>query len=350
MRLLIIGGTRFLGRHLAALALERGHAVTLLHRGRSASGLFTDADHRFADRNDDLAALSGTETWDACIDTCGYVPRHVRSLAAVIGKRVGQYQFVSSISVYDGYARESTDEACPLARLADPAAEAVTAETYGGLKAACEEAARQAFGDRALIVRPGLIVGPFDRSGRFTWWVARLVRAARVPQASEVLAPGDPGGPLQIVDARDLAAWQLGMAERADAGGSYNVVGPQVAMTMGEFLWNARSLLAPEATLTWVDECFLQQHTVAPWTEMPLWLPAADAGVHRVDARRALATGLTCRPLAATLADTAAWTESTPAGGLIEGIGLAPEREAGILHAWRSQGVPEKSPTQRKTG
>lgn len=338
MRLLIIGGTRFLGRHIVALALQRGHAVTLVHRGRSASGLFPDADHRIADRNGDHAVLSGAETWDACIDTCGYVPRHVRSLAEVIGQRVGQYQFVSSVSVYDGFARERTDEDCPLARLADPATEAVTAETYGGLKAACENVAREAFGERALIVRPGLIVGPFDPSGRFTWWVARLMRAAGMPEASEVLAPGEPGGPLQIVDARDLASWQLDMAERAAVGGSYNVAGPQVAMTLGEFLESARLALAPDAALTWVNESFLQLHAVAPWTELPLWLPVADAGVHRVDARRALAAGLTFRPLAATLADTASWAESAPAGGLIEGIGLAPERETAILRAWRLRG------------
>ncbi len=326
MKLLILGGTRFLGRHVVEQALAAGHQVTLLHRGKSNAGLFPQAEHRIADRNGELSALQGG-TWDACIDTNAYVPRHVLAVAALLAGRVGQYQLVSSISAYDdaGYdAATGPHEESPLARLADATVEAVTGETYGGLKVLCEEAAQQAYGERCLVSRPGLIVGPHDPTGRFTWWPQRLMRGG------EVLAPGDPSTPVQFIDVRDAAAWMLLQAERGTAG-VFNLVGPAQPLTVGGLLQAARDTLNPGATLRWVDEAWLLAQGVQPWSDLPVWLPQAQAGMHRTDIHRALATGFTSRPLSQTLTDTAAWAHglATPAG-----VGLTPEREAKLLAAW----------------
>jgi 2'-hydroxyisoflavone reductase len=335
MRLLIIGGTRFLGRHVAEQALAAGHALTLLHRGRSGPGLFPQAQHLLLDRNGELSALAAAGPWDAAIDTSAYVPRHVRSLAAVLAGRVAHYQLVSSISVYASMQGASTSEDAPLAKLADgtdPGIEEVTGETYGPLKALCEEAARTAFGESStLVVRPGLIVGPFDPSGRFTWWVRRFGRGG------EVLAPGDPQQPVQFIDARDLAAWMLVQAEARKAG-TFNLTGPEVPLPIERFLASAREVLAPPGCrLSWVDEKLLLAQGVAPWSDLPVWLSAEDAGLHRTDISRALATGLYCRPLALTLADTAAWARD--ANELKPGApapGLAPEREEELLRQART--------------
>jgi 2'-hydroxyisoflavone reductase len=330
VKLLILGGTRFLGRHIAEQALAAGHQVTLLHRGRSGAALFPQAEHRIADRNGDLAALGSSAqdgTWDACIDTNAYVPRHVRAVAAKLAGRVGQYQVVSSVSVYADEGIEGCDESGALARLADPTVETVTGETYGGLKVLCEEAAREAFGERCLVSRPGLIVGPHDPSGRFTWWVRRFARGGAV------LAPGDPATPVQFIDARDAAAWSLLQAERGTAG-TFNLVGPTEALSIGGLLEAAQATLNPKATLRWIDEAWLLEQGVQPWSDLPVWLPRAQAGMHRTDIRRALATGLQTRPLAQTLADTATWAAGQPDH---PGVGLAPEREAALLAAWAAR-------------
>ena len=333
MKLLVLGGTRFLGRHVAEQALAQGHQVTLLHRGLSAPGggsaLFPQAEHRIADRNGDLQALQGG-TWDACIDTSAYVPRQVRAVATALTGRVGQYQLVSSISVYDdaGYNPDAgPNEDSPLVRLADPTVEAVSGETYGGLKVLCEEAAQQAFGERCLVSRPGLIVGPHDPTGRFTWWPQRLLRGG------EVFAPGDPATPVQFIDARDAAAWMLRQAG-SGTNGVFNLVGPNEPLTIGGLLQAARDTLSPSATLRWVDEAWLLGQGVQPWSDLPVWLPRAQAGMHRTDIRRAMAAGLQTRPMADTLRDTAAWAHGRNAAA---GVGLAPEREAALLQAWAAR-------------
>ena len=335
MRLLILGGTRFLGRHLAALALERGHRLTLLHRGRSGPDLFPQAEHLITDRNADLSALDGGH-WDAVIDTSAYLPRQVRAVSGRLAGRVGQYQLVSSISVYADPDTPGLDEGAPLQTLADADTEEITGDTYGGLKALCEAAAEAGFAGRCLVSRPGVLVGPHDPTGRFTWWLQRLARGG------EVLAPGDPGAPVQFIDARDAAAWMLLQAERGSTG-VCNLTGPPQALTFGDLLDAARRLLAPAARLEWVGESFLLAQGVAPWTDLPLWLPRASQGMHQVDIARALASGLVCRPLAATLADTAAWAPVVPTG-TAEGpprpaVGLAPEREAALLAVWRTAGA-----------
>ncbi len=348
MRLLIIGGTRFLGRHLAQQAMDRGHELTLLHRGRSNPGLYPQAEHILADRDADLSALTTPgRHWDAAIDTCAYFPRQVRALGAALAGRVGHYQLVSTISVYAEFTQPGQDETAPLATLAEPEVQAVTGETYGGLKVLCEAAAREHFGDRCLVARPGLLVGPHDPTDRCTWWVRRMLRAQAQAADSEVLAPGDPAAPVQCIDCRDAAAWMLLQAERGTTG-TINLDGPADPTTMGAFLESARAALAPQARLSWVGEAFLLAQGVAPWSDLPLWLPQASSAMHQVSIARALATGLQCRPMVQTLADTAAWDLSRPPlaeGAMRPAVGLAPERERQLLEAWR--GAAEGGPRVR---
>jgi len=342
MKILILGGTRFLGRHIAQQALEAGHDVTLLHRGRSNATLFPEAEHFIADRNGDLTVLQ-RGLWDVAIDTSAYFPRQVRTLAAALDGRVGQYQLVSSISVYAETATAGTTEDAPLATLEDPTVETVTGATYGGLKALCEQAAEEGFVGRSLIVRPGLIVGPHDPTGRFTWWVQRWVRAGA---GEEVIAPGDAAGPVQFIDVRDLAAWQLRQAESGTTG-VFNLTGPEQPLTMGGFVDALRSTLQPAARPLWIGEDFLLAQGVAPWSDLPVWLPKAQAALHQTSIERALLAGLECRPLAQTLRDTAAWagsasTEAAAAPGSPPRppVGLAPEREKALLADWRSAAHP----------
>jgi 2'-hydroxyisoflavone reductase len=334
MRLLILGGTRFLGRHLAALALDRGHQVSLLHRGQSGPGLFPQAEHLITDRNGDLSLLAGRR-WDAAIDTSAYLPRQVRHLAAHLAGQVGQYQLISTISVYDDAARALTSEDAPLRRLDVPTIETVSGDTYGGLKALCEEAAVHAFGDaHCLVARPGLIVGPFDPTGRFSWWVQRLM------QGGEVLAPGDPQAPAQFLDARDAAAWLVKQAEAGNSSGRYNLCGPVEPTTMGQWLEAAKRSVAPGASpirFTWVSEPFLTEHGVQPWTELPLWLPQAQAGLHRMDIRRAVAAGLLTRPTEHTVADTAAWLARAGSVAWPVGVGMTLDRERSLLGNWHGK-------------
>ncbi len=336
MKLLLLGGTRFLGRHVAALALEQGHQVSLLHRGRSASNLFSQAEHLLADRDQDLSLLAGRH-WDAVIDTSAYVPRQVHQVATALAGRVGHYQLVSSISVYAQFAPDGTAEDAPLTVLEDPTTEVVTGATYGGLKALCEAQARHGFAGRCLVTRPGLIVGPHDPTGRFTWWVQRFQRGG------EVLAPGDPQAPVQFIDARDAAAWMLKQAQDQTAG-TFNLTGPAQALTMAEMLSTLRATLQPSAQVHWVDETFLLNYPVRPWTELPVWLPQDKAGLHRAHIGAALAKGLVCRALATTVLDTAAWVNESGAapavlippspGAAAPEVGLEGKKEAALMAAW----------------
>lgn len=308
---------------MAELALQRGHDVTLVHRGRSGAGLFPQATHLVADRNGGLDVLSNG-TWDAVIDTSAYVPRHVRDVAVRLAGRVGSYQLVSTISVYRDIGADGVDERGETAVLDDPTTEVVDGATYGGLKRLCEEAAEAAFGAATCTVRPGLIVGPHDPTGRWTWWLTRMARGGTV------LAPGDPESPVQFIDARDLAAWMLALAER-QTGGLYNATGPDAPLTMGAMLDAMRAVLAPPGTaLRWADEPWLLAQGVQPWMELPLWLPRASIGMHRTDCRAARAAGLRCRSLEESIRDTAAWSAKTPA--VIDPPGGPPRQMPGLAH------------------
>lgn len=326
MRLLLLGGATFLGRGVADAALARGHELTLFNRGRSNPGAYPEAEHLRGDRDGGLDALRG-RSWDAVVDTSGYLPRVVGAGADLLRDAVGHYVFVSSISVYASFAGP-VDEDAPLAPLDDPASEDVAAH-YGPLKAACERAVEERFGGRATHVRAGLIVGPHDPTGRFTYWPTRVARGG------EVLVPGTLDRPVQFVDVRDLGAWLVDCAEQRRAG-AFNATR---TWTMGAVLEAARDGAGSDARWTEVDAGFLREHEVGEWLELPLWVdPAGEhASLLSVDASRALAAGLAGLPLADTVRDTLAWAAAARTDAHPAGVGLAPEREAELLAAWHAR-------------
>jgi 2'-hydroxyisoflavone reductase len=325
MKLLVLGGTRFLGRHLVEAALQRGHEPTLFNRGRTGSELFAEVEQLRGDREGDLAPLRG-RSWDAVVDTCGYLPRIVRRSAQASQDAVGRYLFVSSISVYADSSIAGQDEQAPRARLPSPDCEDIPSH-YGALKAACEDEVQAAFGERAILLRPGLIVGPFDPSGRFTYWVQRVARGGTV------LAPPSPGYPVQFIDARDLAAWALDLLEQHRSG-AFNVTGPARPLTFGAFLAECRRALDSQAEFVWPAAEFLDRHGVEPWTHLPLYAGDDGRGLNEVSLVRALSAGLRLRPAGETCVDTARWANSAP---LPDGIGLAAEREAELLRTWQAR-------------
>lgn len=327
MRLLIIGGTRFVGRALAEAALASGHAVTLLHRGNAGCDVLPDAEHLHANRDGGLGVL-GERNWDAVIDTCGQIPRVVEASATQVSGRASRYLFISTISVYADPLPPGFTEDTPVATLDDPTTEALTNETYGGLKALCESRVRNAFGDGAIIVRPGLIVGPRDYTDRFPYWVRRIA------EGGEVLAPGSPEQAVQFIVARDLAAFCLHLLDTG-TDGALHVTGPAGRLTLRGFLDGTREALDARATFTWVDELFLREAGVHPWTELPLWVPAADAAFSEANLARAVAAGLRCRPLADTVRDTLAWERNLPADARAGSPAMTRERETDLLLRWR---------------
>jgi 2'-hydroxyisoflavone reductase len=327
MRLLILGGTVFLGRHLVEAALQRGHTVTLFNRGQHNPDLFPPVEKIHGDRDGGLDALHSRQ-WDAVIDTCGYVPRIVRLSVQLLAGAVKHYTFISTISVYAEPFFPGMDENASLGKLEDESVEQITGETYGPLKALCEQAAEDAMPGRALIVRPGLIVGPHDPSDRFTYWPARLARGG------EVLAPGGPQRPVQIIDARDLAEWVLKMVER-QVTGVFNATGPDYPLTLGKLFETCQSVAGSQATLTWASDEFLLAQGVAPYTDLPLWLPEEYAAQDMVSIAKTLSAGLKFRPLEQTVRDTLAWDRTRPPDAPRRNC-LTAEREAALLQAWKA--------------
>jgi len=326
MKLLLLGGTRFLGRHLAAAALAAGHRVTLFHRGRTGPELFPEAGHVHGDRDGGLGALAGL-SWDAVVDLCGYVPRVVGDSAAVLRGVAGHYTFVSSVSAYATPFTRGADESHALAVLADPKAEEVTGETYGGLKAACERAARERFGGPVLVVRPGLIVGPHDPSDRFPYWPRRIARGG------DVLAPAVPALPVQVIDVRDLAAWLLGMVVHG-AAGDYNAVGPAEPLAFAPCLARIAAAVGATPRFVWADEEFLLARGVEPWTGLPLWVTGDDVAHSTVSGARAIAEGLRFRPLEETARDTLAWDLARTGAARPASPALDASRESELLAEW----------------
>jgi 2'-hydroxyisoflavone reductase len=329
MKLLVLGGTAFLGPELVEAARARGHVVTLFNRGKTRPHLFPDLEKLRGDRDGQLEALRG-RSWDVVIDTSGYVPRIVRLSAELLAPSVERYLFVSSISAYADDVKAPVDEASRTAVLADPASEEVRRD-YGALKAACERAAEAALPGRAMTVRPGLIVGPGDPTDRFTYWPVRLARGG------EVLAPGDGTDPMQWIDVRDLAAWMI-LAAEARLAGTYNAVGPATRATARDLVEGCRAAVGSEARLTWVDAPFLEKQGVAAWSDLPVWFPAAEGALAQVSAAKAVAAGLAFRPLAATARDTLAWWRTLPAERTASPrAGLSPGREREVLAAWAAR-------------
>jgi 2'-hydroxyisoflavone reductase len=326
VRILCIGGTRFVGRHLAAMAVDAGHRVTVFHRGSTNPGGVAGADEVLGDRDGGLDAV-GTAEWDAVVDTSGYVPRVVSASARLFAERADRYVFVSSISVYADPATPGQDESAPVGTLEDPTVEEVTDETYGPLKALCEREVEAAFPGRALVLRWGLMVGPLDPTDRFTYWPRRMA------EGGAVLAPGPPEAPVQFADGRDIARWMLSMIERGRTG-TFNATGPAEPLSMGRALEACLEATGSAATIEWVPGSFLLEQGVEPWTELPLWVAPEEAGILAVDAGRALAEGLEFRSLEETVADTLAWDRDRGLPDL--GAGMSGEREAEVLSAWRA--------------
>jgi len=325
MKILVIGGTIFLGRWFVEAALRAGHTVTIFQRGQHNPDLFPAVERRLGDRDGQLDALGDGE-WDAVVDTCGYVPRVVRASAELLAPRVGTYLFVSSMSVYQDLGSAVVDEESRTIMLEDETVETIDGDTYGGLKALCEREAERALPGRALIVRPGLIVGPHDPSDRFTYWPWRVARGG------EVLAPVGPDEPAEMIDARDLAKWMLRLVE-GNKTGVFNASGPEAPLTLGEILATSEEVTQSGATVTWVDAAFLAEHQVAPWMEMPMWVP--DQAL-LVDTSRARAEGLAFRPLRETIRDTLAWEATRPRDYVLK-AGITAERERELLAAWHGR-------------
>ncbi len=326
MRILIIGGTAFVGRYIAQAAVDGGHDVTLFHRGKTGSDLFPQATHLIGDRDRDLSPLAGG-SWDATIDVCAYFPRQVRSLASALGRRGGRPVLVSSVSAYKLPLPWGYDESAPLADCADPDAEFVTFENYGGLKAECERAAGEIYGPEALIIRPTYVVGPHDHSYRLTWWVDRLARGGTV------LAPGRPEDPIQVIDARDQATWSIGLVERSVTG-AFHAVSPAPPFGFGQMLEAAAAEVAPAGTrLVWVDTDFLLAEGV-DGQALPLWNAGDpdEANANSADPAAAFATGLAPRPLRQTVADIRSGDRALE--GRPDGVGISAEREAQLLARW----------------
>ena len=324
MKILIIGGTRFLGRHLVESALARGHEVTLFNRGKSNPTLFPQVETILGDREYDLDKLLG-RAWDTVIDVAGYVPRVVRLSASKLIGSVGRYVFISSISVYASFSRIGIDESDPVGKIEDELFEEITGESYGPLKALCEKAVQDTYGERALIIRPGLIVGPNDPTDRFTYWPVRVARGG------DVLVPEKPDVPVQIIDVRDLSDFITRLIEEK-AWGIYNATGPDSILTLGAMLEACKAVSGSDANFKWASVEFLTEHKVEAWSDMPVWVPDTeeDAGFSRVDISKAINAGLTFRPLEETVRDTIDWAATRPSDHEWR-AGLKEEREQELL-------------------
>ncbi len=302
MKILVVGGTVFLGRHIVEHARGCGHEVTLFNRGKSRPGKFQELEHIVGDRDGDLKSLANRE-WDAVIDTCGYFPRIVKKSAEFLSNVVGHYTFISSVSVYETEGLDTVSEQGKLRVLESPEAEVMTGETYGGLKVLCEQVVQEIYGVCGLVIRPGLIVGPHDISDRFTYWPHRFRRGG------DVLVPDRLNQPIQIIDVRDLARWTVSMVER-QVGGSFNATAPQGAYSLGGLLERVRDHVNLEAQLVPVSGSFLDEQEVTPWKDIPLYLgvdPSDDAAMN-ADISKAIEYGFQMRALEETIDDTLAWS------------------------------------------
>ena len=337
LRILILGGTGFTGPYQIRYALGRGHKVTTFNRGKTHPGETpAEVEQLVGDRNGKLDALKNRQ-WDVVIDNPTTLPAWVRDAAQVLKGNVERYVFTSTISVY-GEIKQGVDESAPLAKYegADPYKETLEAmkasgyKTYGPLKALSEKEAEKWFPGKALVIRPGLIVGPRDETDRFTYWPLRIDRGG------EVLAPGDPKDPVQLIDARDLAEWTIRMVENREAG-IYNATGPAKPLGIGGMLDGIKDAEKSNATFTWMSEEFLTQQKVEPWSDMPVWT-GKESGLARTSIKRALSKGLTFRPLGDTARDTLAWFKSLPQDRQSKlRAGLTPERETEVLAAWKKR-------------
>jgi 2'-hydroxyisoflavone reductase len=339
LRILILGGTGFTGPFQVRYALDRGHRVTVFNRGRTHPGeLPKEAEQLIGDRNGKLDALKG-RTWDVVIDNPTSIPVWVRDAAQILQGNVERYVFISTISVYADTSKQGIDESAPLAKYKGADAMKETNATlranindlYGPLKALSEAEAEKWFPGKALLIRPGYIVGPGDESDRFTYWPVRVERG------SEVLAPGSPADPIQIIDARDLAEWTIRMVEQGTVG-SFNAVGPKSKLGMGEMLDVMKKTTKSNASFTWVDDEFLKSEKIID--DIPIWTSThgTEIGYSTVNIKKAVRQGLTFRPLAETTRATLEWfRKQTPERQAKLRAGIKPERETEVLAHWHAK-------------
>ncbi len=341
LNILIIGGTGFTGPEQVQYALARGHKVTLLNRNKRRPDLFKSrVDQLVGDLNADVSVLKG-RSFDAVLDIPTTAPYWVRNVAQYLKGHVGHYVFISTVSVYADNTKpdkDETDATTPCPKDVDPYSTdpALRGAKYSAFKTFCEQLVQEAY-PVSTIIRPGLIVGPLDPSDRFTYWPARIDRGG------EVMAPGNPTDRVQFIDARDLAEWTIHMIEQREAG-VFNALGPAAPLTVAEMLYGIKAVTTSGAQFTWVGADFLEQQKIEAWKHMPVWVPPTGelAGFHFRSNARAVAKGLTFRPLAVTALDTLEWNKTrTPEAqqGLLEGKlnGLAPAREAEVLAAWKAR-------------
>ncbi len=334
MRLLVLGGTVFLGRHIVESALAEGHEVTLFHRGERGGGLFAGQVERIlGDRTKDLDRLQGHQ-WDVVIDTCGYLPGVVRQSAEALKGSTNQYLFISTISVYDN-APAGSNESADLAPIKDPDATEINGETYGYLKVLCEQAVQEVYPDRHLIVRPGLIVGPWDPTDRFTYWPMRFERGGNILCAGKA-------APTQFVDVRDLAEYTVAQLPSLSAGNPLDgrgrivhVTGPTSPITMGDVMECCQTELKPDSKIYWVTDEFMQEHEVRPWADLPLYVGSEGQGLMQLDLSLSMSTGFKSRPLTETVRDVAVWARENRSGQPLK-AGLTAEREQELLEQWWS--------------
>ena len=328
MKILILGGTAFVGRVIANEALARGHELTLFNRGQRNPDVFLDVEQIHGDRLTDLGKLSGRK-WDAVIDTSAYFPRAVSLSTQQLKDQTDQYLFISTISVFKNLDVLNQAEDSELATVEDPAGEQVTGVTYGGLKVLCENVVKEEIGERALIVRPGLIIGPIDYTDRFTYWPVRM------SQGGDVLVPDLKNQPVQMIDARDLANFCLDCLEKKMSG-TFNATGPLKPYTLEEMLTSCAE--GTDANLVWVDPEFLTKHEVKPWADLPMVVDFSghSDGMLHIDVSKAVSAGLKQRSLAETVQDTRAWALARPSDYVLK-AGLARDRECEILEAWNKQ-------------
>ena len=329
--LLILGGTRFLGPALVESAKKAGWSITLFNRGKSNPGRFPELEQLHGDRNESTKPLEGRK-WDAVVDTSGYFPRQIRSAMESLKGNIGQYVFISSISVYADMSTPC-DESSKVATTKDENAEKVTGENYGALKALCEQAAEKAMPGRVTNIRPGLIVGPDDGSDRFTYWPVRVARGG------DVLAPGAPPDPVQFIDVRDLADFTIRCLDTKTTG-VFNANGPAKPLGIGGLLDSCKSVSGSDAKFIWVPASFLEEQKVEAWSDMPVWLPPTGetAGANSTSIARAMAKGLAFRPITVTVKDTLEWWRTLPKERQEKmKSGLTAAREAAVLEAWREK-------------